>query len=72
MPGGGPRSVQFQGVLLANSRQQIADRTTLTLQPDDTLRQVIELSTDGGRTWTPRYDASYRRSRGSMLYPPRL
>ena len=72
MPGGGPRTVQFQGVLGAKSGEQLADRTTLTLQPDDTVRQVIELSNDGGRTWNAQYDAVYRRSRPLMHYPPRM
>ena len=72
LPGGGPRSVQFQGLLVANSGKQMEDRTTLTLQPDDTVRQMIELSTDGGRTWAAQYDAVYRRSRSLMRYPPRM
>ena len=39
----------------------IDDRTTLTRESPDRVRQLIELSTDGGRTWNPVFDAEYRR-----------
>ena len=37
------------------------DRTTLTLQADGSVRQVIEISTDQGGTWRSTFDAMYRR-----------
>jgi hypothetical protein len=61
LPGGGPRTVTFQGVL-SNLGKRIIDRTTLTQELDDTVHQTIETSRDGGRSWTMAYDAVYRRS----------
>jgi hypothetical protein len=72
LPGGGPRTVQFQGVLIGNSGGQIVDRTTLTLEADGTVRQVIEISKDGERTWTIGYDAIYRRCSRLKDYPPQI
>jgi hypothetical protein len=37
----------------------ITDRTTLTPQADGTVRQVIEISTDSGKTWRTTFDALY-------------
>jgi YD repeat-containing protein len=54
--------VQFQGILVLESGKRIIDRTTLTLQPAGTVRQLMETSNDDGRTWTVAYDAIYRRS----------
>ena len=72
LPGSGPRSVQFQGVLVTESGSRIVDRTTLTQKTDGTVRQVIELSRDKERTWTIAYDAIYRRSRSLQHYPPQM
>jgi hypothetical protein len=69
MPGGAPRTVQFQGTLIGNSGGEIIDRTTLTLQLDGTVRQVIEISKDGAGTWKIVYDALYRRCGRSKSYP---
>jgi len=72
LPGAEPRSVQFQGVLTGASGRQIVDRTTLTLQRDGSVRQVIEISNDGERTWTIGYDAIYRRCSSLKNYPPQI
>lgn len=40
-------------------------RMTLTPAADGTVRQQGEASRDGGRTWVPRYDFTYRRREGS-------
>ena len=48
-PGPGLR---FQGELQSPSGGTILDRTTLTGMPDGRVRQVIEQSRDGGKTWT--------------------
>ncbi len=66
VPGGGPHSVRFQGMLII-SGNRIIDRTTLTQELDDTVRQVIETSGDGGHTWTVKYNATYRRSSGYRM-----
>ena len=36
-------------------------RMTVKANPDGTVRQSGELSADGGKTWTPTYDFTYRR-----------
>lgn len=54
-------SVRFQGEAFAADGRRIADRTTLTPLPDGRVRQVIEQSRDGGRTWLTGYDAVYVR-----------
>jgi len=60
LPGGVSGSVRFQGTLMEDSGKRTLDRTTLTLQSDETVRQVIEISRDDGRTWAVKYDAIYR------------
>jgi hypothetical protein len=72
LPGGGPRTVQFQGILIGQSGGEIIDRTTLTLQLDGTVRQVIEISKDGERSWTTGYDAIYRRCNRMKEYPAQM
>jgi hypothetical protein len=62
LPGSSPRSVRFQGVLTSMSGERVFDRTTLTREVDDTVRQVIEMSRDDGHTWKVQYDAIYRRA----------
>jgi hypothetical protein len=62
LPGGGPHSVQFQGVLVTDTGARVVERTTLTLTLDDTVHQIIQTSKDEGRTWGGEYDAVYRRS----------
>jgi hypothetical protein len=59
-PNGGTR---FEGVLPAPpGHRPVLDRTTLTPLHDGTVRQVIEISTDGGSTWTNEFDAIYTRA----------
>ncbi len=53
-------SVRFAGTMHNRGRSWL-DRTTLTPQPDGTVRQVIEVSTDGGASWRATFDAIYRR-----------
>jgi hypothetical protein len=54
-PDGG---VRFQGRLPgAPGSATILDRTTLTPAPDRTVHQLIEISRDGGSTWTTTFDA---------------
>ena len=57
-------NVRFQGVIPLKDGNKLLDRTTLTPLPDGRVRQVIEQSTDGGKTWRTGYDAYYvRKSR---------
>jgi len=58
VPGGGTR---FQGEIPIPDGRVILDRTTLTPAPDGRVHQVIEISRDGGSTWTPTFDAWYIR-----------
>jgi hypothetical protein len=54
--------IRFQGQYPAHEHERtITDRTTLTREPDGTVRQVIEISPDAGRTWRTIFDALYRR-----------
>jgi len=59
LPGGG---VRFQGELQHPDRRVLLDRTTLSPLPGGEVRQLIEISSDGGTTWRPTFDARYRRS----------
>jgi hypothetical protein len=59
LPGGG---VRFQGELRGPLGRTILDRTTLTPLAGGTVRQLIEVSTDGGTTWRTTFDARYRPS----------
>jgi hypothetical protein len=54
--------IRFQGQYpAADAAVTITDRTTLTRQEDGSVRQVIEISKDAGRTWRTGFDAIYRR-----------
>lgn len=52
--------VRFQGVISRRGGADYLDRTTLTRREDGTVRQLIEVSTDGGRSWQTTFDADYR------------
>lgn len=56
-----PGTVRFQGRIPLPEGGSYLDRTTLTRLPSGEVRQVIETSTDEGRTWTAGFDAIYRR-----------
>jgi hypothetical protein len=58
LPNGG---VRFQGELAKRSGGSYLDRTTLTPLPDGKVRQVIEMSLDGGKSWNTGFDAEYRK-----------
>ncbi len=62
LPGGGLR---FAGELVLPDGRRIQDRTTLTPEPGGEVRQLIEISRDGGGTWQTTFDARYRRAPGS-------
>lgn len=60
LPGG---AVRFQGEIPTAGGSYL-DRTTLTPNPDGTVRQLIEVSTDRGMTWRTVFDAIYRPAGG--------
>jgi hypothetical protein len=53
--------LRFEGEARLSDGARIPDRTTLTLSDDGTVRQLIEISRDGGSTWTATFDAVYHR-----------
>jgi hypothetical protein len=58
LPGGG---VRFQGEQRTPGGHTILDRTTLTPLARGEVRQLIEISLDGGTTWQTGFDARYRQ-----------
>lgn len=57
-----PNGLQFVGKVYLRNGKTVDDRTTLTLNPDGSVRQVIEQSADG-KTWKVGFDAIYRKHR---------
>lgn len=55
LPGGG---VRFQGEIVGNT-SVVLDRTSLMPMPQGKVRQVIEISRNGGTTWETTFDAIY-------------
>lgn len=55
-------SVRFQGEISHPEHGRYLDRTTLTPLQDGSVRQLIEISTDGGKTWQVTFDAVYERT----------
>lgn len=53
-------SVRFQGVVRHQASDPWLDRTTLTPLENGQVRQLIEVSEDGGESWNPTFDAVYR------------
>jgi hypothetical protein len=53
-------SVRFQGTIERRDGTTYLDRTTLTPMAGGAVRQHIEVSTDGGRSWRTTFDAEYR------------
>jgi hypothetical protein len=54
-------SVRFQGAYPGRRAVTVLDRTTLTKLADGTVRQLIEISVDGGAVWQSAFDAIYSR-----------
>lgn len=57
---GGP-GVRFQGEIPLGDGESYLDRTTLLPQQNGTVRQIIEISRDGGESWETTFDAVYRQ-----------
>ncbi|HEX9562904.1 MAG TPA: hypothetical protein VF981_02995 [Gemmatimonadaceae bacterium] len=53
--------MRFQGTVSDTAGRQWLDRTTLTPNPDGSVRQHIEISSDRGATWRTTFDATYKR-----------
>ncbi|HMW01368.1 MAG TPA: hypothetical protein PLL06_15790 [Acidobacteriota bacterium] len=53
--------LRFQGEIMLPTGKTYLDRTTLTPLSKDKVRQVIEFSMDGGKSWKPAFDAIYLR-----------
>lgn len=66
-PGAVEDGVRFQGTIQLKNGNRFLDRTTLTLQKYGHVRQLIETSRDGGKTWTPSFDAIYIKRKPPML-----
>lgn len=59
---GADGSLRFQGELPLPSGGVLLDRTTLTPLGPTKVRQRIEISRDGGASWTTTFDAVYERA----------
>jgi len=57
--------VRFEGAVAAESGARYLDRTTLTPLADGRVRQLIEISTDGGGAWRAVFDGYYERRAAS-------
>ena len=57
-PGG---AVRFEGEIRLPGGGRYLDRTTLYPMPDSSVRQLIEVSENGGGTWRAVFDGDYRR-----------
>lgn len=53
--------MRFEGRIEGRDGTTWLDRTTLTPLPDGSVRQLIEVSMDGGESWRATFDAVYRR-----------
>jgi len=54
--------IRFQGKIIRNDGTSYLDRTTLTVNPDGSVRQNIEWSEDQAKTWKSVFDARYIRA----------
>lgn len=54
--------LRFQGEIALPDGRRLLDRTTLRPAPAASVTQRIEVSRDGGDTWTATFDARYRRA----------
>jgi hypothetical protein len=54
-------ALRFEGQIVLGDGKIILGRTTLTPWRDGRVRQTIEDSKDGGRTWKTAFDAYYNR-----------
>ncbi|MGZ5768024.1 MAG: hypothetical protein ACXWJ9_12540 [Caldimonas sp.] len=52
--------VRFQGEIALPDGRRVLDRTTLRPAAGKSVSQRIEISRDGGDTWTTTFDAAYR------------
>lgn len=55
----GDGAATFEGEIISDAGAPYLDRTTLTALDDGRVRQLIEISTDGGENWRPVFDGYY-------------
>ena len=55
-------TVRFQGEIVGPRGGRVIDRTTLSTMSGGRVRQVIEISRDGGTTWRTTFDGIYVRA----------
>jgi hypothetical protein len=63
--GASPGRARFQREYFGPAGVLILDRTTLTTIADGRVRQIIEISRDGGATWRTTFDGFYVRAKSS-------
>lgn len=56
-------AMRFEGETRGRQGERVLQRLTFFHLHADTVRQLFETSTDGGRTWTPGFDGRYLRRR---------
>lgn len=57
------KGIRFQGTIPHRDGTSHLDRTTLVPASGGQVRQTIEISRDGGKSWEVVYDAEYRRAK---------
>lgn len=55
--------LRFRGEVAVAGGGSYLDQTTLTRKRDGSVRQLIEISRDGGRTWQVMFDGRYVRTK---------
>ena len=53
--------IKDKAMVLVTDGPAVINRMTVSAQPDGSVRQQGEVSLDGGKTWKPGYDFTYRR-----------
>ena len=57
----GEGMLQFQSKYINPQGKLALSKLTFTLNDDGTVRQLFEISTDEGKTWTPGFDGTYKK-----------
>lgn len=57
-------TLTLQGESRGPAGATLLNRLTFSDNPDHTVRQFWEMSSDGGKTWTPAFDGLYHRRKG--------
>jgi hypothetical protein len=54
-------TLTLEGKTVQRDGSAVVNRLSFRNNPDHTVRQLWETSTDGGKTWTPAFDGLYRK-----------